>query len=232
MPYTTKGILSQVYLAFGQGTGAVRVSLDACRSLRDRYSPQIDADLIACWEKEAVQVLERIRAIGRLAAARTASEGKIEVTAAEVTASAQRVEINSDTERCPPDPQAAGPSADRGAKTPEDVLSLLLIALGQGTGPVRVAQAGCRALRERYGPRIDDLVLHAWDNEAVQVLERLRAIGRCAALRASETGSTVITRPMLAEAMQRVEAESGTAWCPSNPPESPIPPPMAREVLA
>src|SRR4051812_28224672 len=63
MAYTTEGVLSQVYLAFGQGTGAVRVSQDACQALHDRYLPRIDAALVARWETEAVQVLERIRAI-------------------------------------------------------------------------------------------------------------------------------------------------------------------------
>lgn len=233
MSYTSEGILSQTCLAFGQGTGAVRVSQDACRALRDRYSPRIDADLIASWEHEAVQVLERIRSIGRTAAGRIAAEGRIEITAADFTASARRVEINSDTERCPPDPQAVSHSEESVSTTAESILDQVFVALGQGTGPVRVAHNACRAVRERYEPRIDDLLLHAWDNEAPQVLERIRAIGRCAATRAHEAGSTRITRPMILEAMQRVEIASGTAWCPSYPPTDPeTRPPMLEAALA
>lgn len=214
MPYTAEGIMSQVYLAFGQGTGTVRVSLDACRALQDRYAPRIDDGVVGRWETEAVQVLERIRAIGRLAADRTALEGRIEVAAADVTEASRRVEVSSMTPLCPPDPLAVTHAEASVSATPDGILAQLFVALGQGTGPVRVAHDACQAMQERYAPVIDDLILHAWDREAVQVLERIRAIGRCAALRASEAGSTRILRPMIAEAMQRVETLSQTLLCP------------------
>jgi hypothetical protein len=214
MGYTAEGIMSQVHLAFGQGTGTVRVSLDACRALADRYAPRIDSNVVGRWETEAVQVLERIRAIGRLAADRTALEGRIEISAADVTEAARRVEMSSMTPQCPPDPLAVTHAEASLPCTPEGILALLFVAMGQGTGPVRVAQDACLAMRERYAPRIDGSVLRSWDYEAVQVLERLRAIGRCAALRASELGSTRILRPILVEAMQRVESVSRTSLCP------------------
>lgn len=234
MAYTVEGIMSQIHLAFGQGTGAVRVSQDACRALHDRYLPRIDAEVLARWETEAVQVLERIRAIGRLAVNRISSEGRIEVAAADLTEAARRVELTSDTVLCPPDPYAVSHSEERGANTVEGILAQVFVALGQGTGPVRVAHDACGLLRERYAPRIDDLLVHAWDNEAVQVLERMRAIGRCAALRANEAGNTRITRPALLEAMQRVESISATSWCPpaEDAPEGVARPPMLQETLA
>ena len=64
MPYTREGILTQVFVALGQGTGAMRISQSACRALAERYAPRIDDALCNEWESSAVQALERLRAIG------------------------------------------------------------------------------------------------------------------------------------------------------------------------
>ncbi|HZF11643.1 MAG TPA: hypothetical protein VFE33_22895 [Thermoanaerobaculia bacterium] len=104
MPYTREGILAQVCVAFGQGTGEVRVSQEACTALYDRYSRMVTDDAIANWDKYAVQALERIRALGRMVAAQTHLAGKTVISADQVTIAAPQVEINSDTILCGPPP--------------------------------------------------------------------------------------------------------------------------------
>ena len=67
--YTQEGIMAQIFVAFGQGTGATRVSHDAAVALRTLYFDAITTEIVTTrWAEEAVQVLERIRAIGKLAA--------------------------------------------------------------------------------------------------------------------------------------------------------------------
>jgi hypothetical protein len=207
--------MSQVYVAFGQGTGAVRVSQGACVALYERYFPQITGDLSARWEAEAVQVLERIRAVGRTASAHAALAGENVLSPARLTDAARRVEIESDTERCPPDPRVS--HRDDLATEPytqDGILAQILVAFGQGTGPVRVSQEACQPFRERYVPRIDGTVLAMWRTEAVQVLERIRAIGRSAALQTSLAGGTAISRQAVVGAMKSVETVSRTVLCP------------------
>jgi hypothetical protein len=216
MAYTREGIMSQVYVAFGQGTGAVRVSHGACVALYERYHPRIGEDLLARWEGEAVQVLERIRAIGRTAAAHMALAGENVLAPARLTDAARRVEVESDTERCPPDPYSVSHRDDLATEpyTRDSILAQILVAFGQGTGSVRVSQEACQPFYERYAPRIDAGVLAVWRTEGVQVLERIRAIGRTAALQASLAGGTAISRETVAGAMQAVEAVSRTVLCP------------------
>jgi hypothetical protein len=61
-------ILAQWCIAFGQGTGVLRVSTEAIRAMREHYLGGLSPALIRGWQTDAVQVLERIRAEGRLAA--------------------------------------------------------------------------------------------------------------------------------------------------------------------
>jgi len=104
MSYTREGILAQVCVAFGQGTGEVRVSQEACVALYDRYSQMVTEDAIANWDTYAVQALERIRALGRMVATRTKLDGLTAISAGQVTTAAAQVEINSDTALCGPPP--------------------------------------------------------------------------------------------------------------------------------
>jgi hypothetical protein len=104
MAYTREGILAQVCVAFGQGTGETRVSQEACMALYHRYSGMITDHVLAIWEQEAVQALERIRALGRLVATQTHLAGKTVISADLVTAGAPQVEHNSDTILCGPPP--------------------------------------------------------------------------------------------------------------------------------
>jgi len=100
MPYTREGIMSQGGGAFGQGTGEVRVAQDACTALYDRYSRMITDEVLANWGEQAVQVLERIRVLGRMVAAQTSLAGKSVISADQVTTAAAQVEFNSDTYIC------------------------------------------------------------------------------------------------------------------------------------
>jgi hypothetical protein len=57
-------ILAQIYVAFGQGTGEIRVAREACQALHAHALPHLAA-MAVNWDTDAVQVLERVRAIGR-----------------------------------------------------------------------------------------------------------------------------------------------------------------------
>jgi len=100
MPYTSEGIMAQVCVAFGQGTGEIRVSQEASMALYDRYSQRITAEVLADWGEQAVQALERIRVLGRMVAAQARLAGISVVSADLVTAAAPQVESNSDTPLC------------------------------------------------------------------------------------------------------------------------------------
>jgi hypothetical protein len=103
MPYSREGIMGQIYVSLGQGTGAIRIHQDACVELYRRYYERITDEVIDLWETEGTQVLERIRAIGRLAAARTIGDGGTAIEAATVRLAAQQVEGSSSTAWCAPD---------------------------------------------------------------------------------------------------------------------------------
>ena len=100
MAYTRDGIMAQIYVAFGQGTGAVRVSQDVCVALRKLYQGRITNKVIASWETDAVQVLERFRALGRLMAFKAGVAGSTSIAGADVASSAQIVELESNTDLC------------------------------------------------------------------------------------------------------------------------------------
>ncbi|MDP9120313.1 MAG: hypothetical protein M3O15_02935 [Acidobacteriota bacterium] len=93
MAYTQEGIMAQVYVAFGQGTGPVRVSQDVCDELRKVYFPMTERAL-PLWETEAVQALERIRALGRLLAHKAIASGQTSITAANDVAEAVQMVKN------------------------------------------------------------------------------------------------------------------------------------------
>lgn len=101
--YSQIGIMDQIFVAFGQGTGMLRVSHEAVAVLRELYfigiTPEIES---THWATEAVQVLERIRALGRLAALKAVTRGDTTVSAEDVSSSAPTVHAQSDTAFCPP----------------------------------------------------------------------------------------------------------------------------------
>lgn len=101
MAYTIDGVMAQIWVAFGQGTGAVRVGHEAAWALRELYYDAIDETVLSVWESEAVQVLERIRTIGRLAAALALEQAQIAISRETVLAAAAAVEAASGTSLCP-----------------------------------------------------------------------------------------------------------------------------------
>lgn len=94
--------LGQMYVAFGHGAGSMRVSREAVRALSSRYRGILDREAEKHWEQEAVEVLERIRAVGRLAAQKAVARGDTIVQADDFTSAARTVEAASGTEYCPP----------------------------------------------------------------------------------------------------------------------------------
>jgi len=104
MAYTQEGIMAQIMVAFGQGTGATRVSQEAALQLRTIYFGAITDQLTQIWATEAVQVLERVRAIGKLAAHQAMTAGATAIGVDEVQASAKAVRLRSLSQFCPPFP--------------------------------------------------------------------------------------------------------------------------------
>jgi hypothetical protein len=105
MAYTQEGIMSQILVAFGQGTGAIRVSQEAALELRRWYFDAITPQIVNTeWATKALQVLDRIRAIGTLAALKAILVGAVAVSQLDVYDSALTVQLTSDTELCPPPP--------------------------------------------------------------------------------------------------------------------------------
>ncbi|HBL31712.1 MAG TPA: hypothetical protein DD490_33230 [Acidobacteria bacterium] len=101
--YSQEGIMAQIWIAFGQGTGAVRVSQKAALALHTRYFAHIAVSgALDVWGAQAMQVLERIRTIGRVAALRATERGDSTISAADVEGAMLLVESESDTSYCPP----------------------------------------------------------------------------------------------------------------------------------
>ncbi len=101
--YTQLGIMAQIWVTFGQGTGATRISQRAVMALYDRYFDYI----ASCggpeiWEGHALQVLERIRTMGRFAALTALQRGDTTISKEDVEAAIEAVERESDTSICPP----------------------------------------------------------------------------------------------------------------------------------
>jgi hypothetical protein len=101
--YTQEGIMDQIFVAFGQGTGMLRVSHDAVAALRGLYFDAITPEIVSTkWATAAVQALERIRAIGRLSALKAVTRGDTVISAEDVSSAAETVQKQSDTDFCPP----------------------------------------------------------------------------------------------------------------------------------
>jgi len=97
---TKEAILAQIYAAFGQGTGQVRVSRASMQALHDHYAPLITQELIDTWEDSGTHALERLRSVGRAAAGRMAQSGRTVMEPLDVTESATLVSAQSPTPLC------------------------------------------------------------------------------------------------------------------------------------
>ena len=109
MAYTRDGIMAQVYVAFGQGAGAIRVSQEAALELHRWYYNAITDEVVANWGTYSLQVLDRIRAIGSLAALTAIQQGSPTITVMLVFNAAVQVQLYSDTPICPPVPSPPTP---------------------------------------------------------------------------------------------------------------------------
>ncbi len=101
MAYTKEGIMAQVWIAFGQGTGAIRVSQSAALELYRWYWDAITEKVVDCWGEVALQVLDRIRAIGSLAALKAIQQGSPTIKPRMVYEATLTVQEMSDTPICP-----------------------------------------------------------------------------------------------------------------------------------
>lgn len=101
MAYTKEGIMAQVWIAFGQGTGAIRVSQNAALELHRWYWDAITDEVVKDWGTWSLQVLDRIRAIGSLAALKAILLGSPTINAMMVYEAAVTVQTLSDTPICP-----------------------------------------------------------------------------------------------------------------------------------
>lgn len=108
MAYTKEGVMAQVWIAFGQGTGAIRVSQDAALELRRWYYDAITDAVVESWGEWSLQVLDRIRAIGSLAALKAIQSGSPTINVLMVYEAALTVQEMSDTPICPEVPEKPG----------------------------------------------------------------------------------------------------------------------------
>lgn len=97
---TQEGVMDQLLVALGQGTGTVQTSQEATASLRTRYWDRITPQVLEAWSTEANAVLVRIRTIGSLANQRRVAEGRATLNGTDVTLAADTVEHDSGTRFC------------------------------------------------------------------------------------------------------------------------------------
>jgi hypothetical protein len=101
--------------------------------------------------------------------------------------------------------------------TQAGIMAQIWVAFGQGSGLIRTSQAAVLALHTRYFDHIEQSgIIPVWGENAVQVLERIRTIGKVAAFRAMERSATIVSEADVIAAMDSVERESDTSWCPPN----------------
>lgn len=111
-PFTQEDVLHQCLVVFGQGTDCVRVNRGAIRVFTEDMRHLIsDRKLHERWETIAVQMLERIRMIGRAAAALATNDGRTVISDEDVNRAFSKVQLASKSGECPPKMTAAFPSS-------------------------------------------------------------------------------------------------------------------------
>lgn len=99
--YTPQDVVNQSLVALGQGTGYVRVSSRACREfVRLMTALEEVRELHKEWGTTAVQLLERMRTIGRVAASLTLDEGRVHINKEDIAIAFRRVQAGSKTDSC------------------------------------------------------------------------------------------------------------------------------------
>lgn len=97
---TKESIMAQIYAAFGQGTGRIRVSRACMEALHAHYDPLVTQELIDNWDDAGTHALERMRSVGRVVASRLAQSGRTVVEPQDVTDAAKLVGDQSPTPFC------------------------------------------------------------------------------------------------------------------------------------
>ena len=87
--WTTFRILTQIFVAFGQGCGHVMVSEEAIRAAVADYQPRIDE--AGGWMDKAPNVLGTVRFMGQAAAQRAIRGGRAIISAEDYQAARARV---------------------------------------------------------------------------------------------------------------------------------------------
>lgn len=101
--------------------------------------------------------------------------------------------------------------------SPEDVVQQSLVAFGQGTNYMRVNAEAAQYVVDVMRAAIERSRIHEnWETEAVQYLERVRAIGRLACLYATQSGQTVIGGEDVSKAAILVQRTSKSPGCSNN----------------
>jgi histone H3/H4 len=109
--YLPEDVIYQSLIAFGQATDYLRVNRDAAHAIVNLMKEAIEQQRVQLrWETEAVQILERLRAIGRSAALLAIQDGRTVIGAADVENATSRVILASKT-RCPEGSGSPGMSA-------------------------------------------------------------------------------------------------------------------------
>ena len=99
--YSQQDVLNQCLVAFGQGTGCVRVSSGACREFLGLVGQVAEQrELHKDWGEIAVQMLERMRTIGRVAAGLLLAEGRVHIEERDVVVAFRRVQVGSKSIDC------------------------------------------------------------------------------------------------------------------------------------
>lgn len=102
MAYTQEGIVAQIMVAFGQGTGAMRIAQDAALQVQTMSYALITDVVTREWETVAVDVLEKARTAGKLAAQLAVGSGAIAIHVEDVDSSVSTVRATTISPLCPP----------------------------------------------------------------------------------------------------------------------------------
>ncbi len=92
-------MLGQALVALGQGMGAIRFPRQTVAAARAHFLGMAKR-ASATWDRDAVEALERVRMIGRLAAQLAVARGDVHVVEADFATAARSVETLSNTDIC------------------------------------------------------------------------------------------------------------------------------------
>ena len=99
--YSREDIVYKSLIVFGQGTGCMRLSTEASNHAAARlYTLLQNRDVLRYWHRDAVQFLERVRTIGKVARLRALGEARTYIDREDVEVAVRRVSAASKTAAC------------------------------------------------------------------------------------------------------------------------------------